>query len=109
MIFLVDAQLTAALARMLTSKGHEAAHVADINLRDADDASIWNYAQQRQAIIITKDEDFPLRSSQSTAPPVIIWLRIGNTSRKAIHEKFDFLLPDIMKHVEKGDRLIEVR
>ncbi|MCU0796295.1 MAG: DUF5615 family PIN-like protein [Akkermansiaceae bacterium] len=53
MRFVVDAQLPPALARLLTAHGHQAEHVADIGLRDADDSPIWLYALQQQAIIIT--------------------------------------------------------
>ena len=65
MRFVVDAQLPPALARLLTTHGHHAEHVADIGLRDADDSPLWCYALQHQAIIVTKDEDFPRRLSQS--------------------------------------------
>jgi predicted nuclease of predicted toxin-antitoxin system len=109
MRFVVDAQLPPALARLLTAHGHHAEHVADIGLRDADDSPIWRYALQHQAIIVTKDEDFPHRLSQSLTAPVIIWLRIGNTSRKALLQWFEPLLPQIVRHIQQGDRLIEVR
>jgi len=46
MRFIVDAQLPPALARFLESHGPDAAHVADIGLRAADDSSIWLYALQ---------------------------------------------------------------
>lgn len=109
MRFVVDAQLPPALARLLTAHGHQAEHVADIGLRDADDSAIWRYALQQQAIIITKDEDFPHRLSQTMTAPVIVWLRIGNTSRKALLQWFEPLLPQIVQHIQQGDRLIEVR
>lgn len=109
MRFIVDAQLPPALARLLASHGHHAEHVADIGLRDADDSSIWHYALQHQAIVVTKDEDFPHRLSRSLAAPVIIWLRIGNTSRNALLQWFEPLLPLIVQHIQQGDRLIEVR
>jgi predicted nuclease of predicted toxin-antitoxin system len=109
MRFIIDAQLPPALARMLTEHGYVAEHVTDIGLRDADDSPIWHYALQHQTIIVTKDEDFPHRLSQSVTAPVILWLRIGNTSRKALLQWFEPLLPSIIKHIQQGDRLIEVR
>jgi predicted nuclease of predicted toxin-antitoxin system len=39
--FLVDAQLPPALARVLSEKGHEAEHVADLGLVSATDSKIW--------------------------------------------------------------------
>lgn len=109
MRFLVDAQLPPALVQPLTACGHVAEHVADIGLRDADDSSIWDYALRHQAIIITKDEDFPHRLRQSRAAPVIVWLRVGNTSRRALLEWFGPLIARIVQLIQQGDRLIEVR
>ena len=109
MRFLVDAQLPPALARLLAAHGHQTEHVAELGLRDAEDSSIWNYALLHQAIIVTKDEDFPHRLSQSLEAPIIVWLRLGNTSRKALIQWFEPLLPQIVHHIQQGDRLIEVR
>ena len=108
MKFLVDAQLPPALARWLKETGHEAEHVEDLGLREGSDAAIWARALQSGAIIITKDEDFAARSVQSTAPPVIVWFRIGNTTNRALHAWFEPRLPGIVQLVAQGNRLVEV-
>ena len=59
--FIIDAQLPPALARLLSSRGHYAGHVADIGTEDADDSPIWDYALEHKAVVVTKDEDFPYR------------------------------------------------
>lgn len=109
MRFLIDAQLPPALARFLTSQGHEALHVGDISLNDADDSVIWDYAIEREAVLLTKDEDFPHRLSHSKSSPVIVWLRIGNTSRRALLSWVAPLIPQIVVMIQQGERLIEVR
>lgn len=109
MRFIVDAQLPPALARFLAAAGHTAEHVADIGLRDADDSPIWDYALKHKAVIVTKDEDFPHRLSQSQVTPIIVWLRIGNTSRLALLQWFEPLIPQVVELIERGDKLIEVR
>ncbi len=109
MRFLIDAQLPPALAKLLEAHGHIAEHVADIGLRHARDSPIWAYAMAHQAIIITKDEDFPQRMRQTQSSPVILWLRIGNTSRRALLQWFEPLLPQIETLITQGDRLIEIR
>ena len=109
MHFFIDAQLPPALARLLEKQGHVAEHVADIGLRHAEDSSIWTYALSNQAIIITKDEDFPQRMRQAKFSPVIVWLRIGNTSRSALLEWFVPLLPQIETFIAQRYRLIEIR
>ena len=40
---------------------------------------------------------------------IIIWLRIGNTSRRALLEWFEPMIPQIVQLIEQGERLIEVR
>ncbi len=109
MRFLVDAQLPPALASLLTQHGHQAEHLVDIGLRHADDSLIWRHALQHQAVLITKDEDFPHRLRQSTTAPIIVWLRIGNTSRKSLLQWFQPLIPKIIELIERGEKLIEVR
>lgn len=110
MRFIVDAQLPPALARLLSSRGHKAEHVGDIGMQEAEDTPIWNYALEHEAIVVTKDEDFPHRLSQNPEnAPTIVWLRIGNTSRQALLQRFEPLLPQIQALIERGDQLIEVR
>lgn len=109
MRFVIDAQLPPALARLLSEHGHLAEHVMDVGLRDADDSPIWNYALTVSAVIITKDEDFPHRLSQSKIGPAIVWIRIGNTSRKALLAWFEPLIPQIESLVLNGEKLIEIR
>jgi predicted nuclease of predicted toxin-antitoxin system len=109
MRFVIDAQLPPALAQLLTSRGHRAEHVADIGLRDADDSPIWRYAVEKQAILVTKDEDFPHRLRQGGTAPIVLWLRIGSTSRRALLQWFEPLLPQVETMVQQGERLIEVR
>lgn len=109
MRFLIDAQLSPALAKLIREKGHEAEHVRDLGMRDADDTTIWFYALENNAVVVTKDDDFVKRSRQSSTAPVVVWLRIGNTSRKALLEWFEPLLLKIETLVDQGEKLIEVR
>jgi predicted nuclease of predicted toxin-antitoxin system len=106
--FIVDAQLPPALVQLLRENACEAVAVREIGLRDATDAEIWRYAVQERAVIVTKDEDFAERCLYSRDSPVIVWLRIGNTSNQALKRWFVPLLPYIMRRIELGDRLIEV-
>ena len=62
MRFVVDAQLPPALAVWLVAQGHDAAHVLDLELTRASDATIWQHAEVTSAIIVTKDEDFAVRA-----------------------------------------------
>ena len=108
MRFVVDAQLPPALVQVLRDSGCDAVAVREIGLRDATDAEIWNHAMQREAVIITKDEDFAERCLYSQNQPVIVWLRIGNTSNQALLNWLMPLWPAIIRRIQVGDRLIEV-
>lgn len=108
MRFVVDAQLPPALARMLSGKGFEAEHVADINLGNAEDRAIWDYALKTGAAILTKDEDFATRIALDPSGPPIVWIRVGNTSRQALLRWIEPLLPAIEKALAANEKLIEV-
>jgi hypothetical protein len=49
------------------------------------------------AAIITKEEDFAERYLYSQDQPVIVWLRIGNTSNQALLSWFVPLWPEIIR------------
>jgi predicted nuclease of predicted toxin-antitoxin system len=108
-IFLVDAQLPPALANWLTQQGHTAQHVDDLGLRNVEDVVIWNWALSSEAIIVTKDEDFAERTARTTSGPVIVWLRIGNSTNRALLEWLEPRWPQVTVLLDAGNRLIEVR
>jgi predicted nuclease of predicted toxin-antitoxin system len=108
MRFLVDAQLPPALARWLETKGHAADHVEDLRLLNADDAEIWNHALSVNAAIVTKDVDFSIRTVISSSGPPVIWIRLGNTTNRALLERLDSLWPEIEHAMQRGEKLIEV-
>jgi len=109
MRFLVDAQLPPALARLLREHGHTSEHVTEIGLADAPDRDIWQYALERDAVIVTKDEDFAdLVATGREAPPVV-WVRTGNSRRAALLIWFEPLIDQIVEMVGSGQTLIELR
>ena len=108
MRFLVDAQLPPALARWLAEQGHVAEHVFDLGMASADDRLIWAYALQVGAVIVTKDEDFADRRARAGSGPAIVWIRVGNTSRRELLTWLRFRLPTIVEALERGEALIEI-
>ncbi len=109
MKFVVDAQLPPNLARILRDAGHDVQAVRELGLREADDTEIWDYALANYAAIITKDQDFAERLMSSRTVPAIVWLRIGNTSNRALLAWLLPLWPDILSRIESGENLVEVR
>jgi predicted nuclease of predicted toxin-antitoxin system len=104
--FLVDAQLPPALVTRLTEQGHTAQHVDDIDLRNAEDIAIWNQALSNNAIIVTKDEDFAERTARTTSGPIILWLRLGNSTNRALMRWLEPRWVSITALLEAGDRII---
>jgi len=108
MRFLVDAQLPPALAGWLREAGHEAQHVEDVGLREASDQTIWAHALQTGVIVVTKDEDFAERAARETTAPMIVWLRVGNTTNRFLREWIEPRLAGVVELAMQGHRLIEV-
>lgn len=108
MKILIDAQLPPALARWLREQGHDAEAVRDVGFREAEDGAIWELARQTSAVILTKDEDFAARAQHEPAGPVVVWLRVGNSSNTALRAWLEPRLSGIVQLVEQGSRLVEV-
>ena len=109
MRFLIDTQLPNALADWLRDRGHQAEHVLEIGLAQSNDKDIWHYAQEHDAVIVTKDEDFAEWVRRGRPGPAVVWLRIGNSSNPALFVWLEPLLPAIVQQLQKGERLIETR
>lgn len=109
MTFLIDAQLPPALVAWLHQQGHGAEHVDEVGLRNAEDIEIWHHAFSTGAIIITKDEDFAERTTRTTSGPVVVWLRIGNSTNRALMVWLLLRWEEITLLLDAGNRLIEVR
>jgi predicted nuclease of predicted toxin-antitoxin system len=107
--FLIDAQLPPALAQWLREAGHDAQAVREVGLREAEDGAIWRHAQAQNRVIITKDEDFAQRAQAGATGPLIVWLRIGNTSNTALRAWLLPQMPRLIELIGQGYRLVEVR
>jgi predicted nuclease of predicted toxin-antitoxin system len=107
--FLVDAQLPPALARFLVSLGHEAEHVYELDLASASDRQIWERATASDAVLVTKDEDFITMRALARAPgPPIVWVRLGNTTRRALLTRFASIMPAVLEALERGETVVQV-
>ena len=109
MRFLIDAQLPPALAKWLRESGHDAQAVREAGLREANDCDIWDHAIRTAAVLVTKDEDFPLRDQKANASPVIVWLRLGNSTNRILRLWFMPQLPQVIELIEGGVRVLEIR
>lgn len=109
MKFIVDAQLPLALTEWLRAKGHEADHVSTLLTVNARDQDIWDLARAESCVIITKDRDFAIWAADRRLGPQIVWLRLGNATRRVLIEWFEPRWPRIEQGLLDGLHLIEVR
>ena len=77
MKFFLDMPLSPALARWLSSQGHDALHAMDLGLQRAADIDIIARAKQEARTVITADLDYPrlLALAQATEPSLILFRR----------------------------------
>lgn len=108
MRFLLDAQPPPSAVVWLREQGHEAQAVRELGLLEAEDGVIWAYALRTGAVILTKDEDFAVRCQRGQAGPVVVWLRVGNASNRALRSWLEPRLPGMVQLIGQGSRLVEV-
>jgi predicted nuclease of predicted toxin-antitoxin system len=74
---LVDNALSPTLASTLSSMGHDAIHVRDVDLAHASDVRIFAFAAEQDRVVLSADTDFgtllALRGERS--PSVVLWRR----------------------------------
>jgi len=107
-LFVCDVHIPPRLAASLRAQGFEAVHVFDVGLEAADDSTIWDYAKDRDAIIVTKDRDFVQMDFTHPGPRIVL-VCLGNSSNRLLMDKFFALLPAILGHFEAGQRIVELR
>jgi predicted nuclease of predicted toxin-antitoxin system len=106
--FLVDANLPPHLCRWLRTHGHEAEHLADIDLLRATDTQIWDRGKNQQVIILSKDIDFYDRSLLFGAPPQVLHIAVGNCSNARLLEILESGWSDIEAALSSGSKLVSV-
>ena len=110
MNLLVDNQLPAALARFLAGEGLACRHVADIGLDACDDRVIGELAKAETLVIVTKDEDFALLADRKRdQAPQVVWVRMGNCRKSVLLAAFAAALPTLIRLLEEGQTVIEIR
>lgn len=84
MKLLLDQNLSPRLAKKLKEEFDSIVHVDELDMSEASDLIIWDYAKGNGFVIVTKDKDFLERSALLGHPPKIMHLRLGNCSTQDI-------------------------
>lgn len=109
MRFLIDAQLPVRLVDVFRGAGQSAVHVADVGLLLATDAEIRRYAEWQGMIVVTKDEDFAVARQLTGRGPAVLWIRLGNTTNRALVMRLEPLLEQIIAALTEGETVVEIR
>ena len=109
MHFLIDAQLPPALVFFFRDRGHDATHVFELFAHDEADEVIFERAITLGAVIVTKDEDFAIRSDARGAPPQVLWLRLGNCRNGPLVNAIAASFATAFEAFERGERIVEIR
>jgi predicted nuclease of predicted toxin-antitoxin system len=84
---LLDQNISFRVVVLLTNTFENVKQVKQLNLTDASDLDIWNYALKNKFTIVSFDSDFIDLANLKGSPPKIIWLRFGNSSNLKIANK----------------------
>jgi predicted nuclease of predicted toxin-antitoxin system len=84
MKLLLDENLSRRLVPFLQTAFPGSTQVALVGLERASDQDIWQYAQEHDFVIVTKDSDYYDFSMVLGAPPYVLWLQTGNAGKSAV-------------------------
>lgn len=89
-------------------QGHDAEHVYDIGMATAPDGEIWHYAARNAAVLVTKDDDFVALKAMRRDGPSVVWIRLGNTTKRALLAHMNRSFEQVISLLEKGEEVVEV-
>jgi predicted nuclease of predicted toxin-antitoxin system len=69
---------------------------------------IFTAARKANAVVLTKDADFPFLLAQNGAPPKVVWLTCGNTSNDNLKRILTGKLPAVLKLLTAGEEIVEI-
>ncbi len=94
---LLDQNLSPKLVHKLDDIYPDSIHVSHLDLDNASDKEIWEYARTHDYVIVTKDADFGDFSVVWGIPPQIIWIRRGNCTTNDIEEILRYNVTTLME------------
>jgi predicted nuclease of predicted toxin-antitoxin system len=86
MKLLFDENLSPKLPGLMAALFPDSKHVRECGLLGQSDEDVWEYARANSFTIVSKDSDFQQRSLLYGHPPKVVWLRIGNCTRRQLVE-----------------------
>lgn len=84
MKLLFDENLSRRLVRLLDDAYPGSEHVCSCGLANEQDDRVFRFAGERGFLLVTQDKDFQELSALRGSPPQVVWLRLGNSSTRAV-------------------------
>jgi len=84
MKLLLDENLSRRVVPFILDAYPGSSQIALLNMEQADDQAVWQYAKQNSFVIVTRDSDYIDLSALHGQPPKIVWLRTGNQTKAAV-------------------------
>jgi predicted nuclease of predicted toxin-antitoxin system len=81
---LLDENLSRRIVPFLQGTFPGSSQVVLEGLERAEDGEVWQFARDHGFVIVTKDSDFHELSLLRGAPPKVVWLRAGNSSKAEV-------------------------
>ena len=100
MKLLLDQNISRYILEPLREKYPGSDQVFLLDLAEASDKEIWDFAKEGDFTIVTKDSDFEEMSLVYGSPPKVIWLRCGNQTNK-------YILDILLQHIDQIMRFYE--
>ena len=104
MRFLIDNALSPHLARVLADAGHDAVHVRDYGLHDAEDPIILERAGIEDRVVVSVDSDFAmlLAVSRRSKPSLILFREAAIIRAQDYASQILESLPSLEAELEAG-------
>jgi predicted nuclease of predicted toxin-antitoxin system len=102
-----DVHISFKIVRFFEQKGIEAIHVNNILQGDvSSDASITDYANENDFVVVTKDADFQDSYFLAKKPKKLLKINLGNISTKKLIEILENNLSSIETHFNNSPCLV---
>lgn len=109
MRFLLDAHLPPALASAIRAVGHDCDEARKLIPPDSLDSEIANLANALGAAVLSKDVDFVDLVDRGVLHTALVRIRLPNMMAEETCAAVLPRLPSIIKSIEAGERIIEIR
>ncbi len=92
MRFLLDQDVYATTARLLSGLGHDVTLLAQIGLAQAEDEDLLRTAQNQSRLFVTRDRDFGKLVFVNALGCGVLYLRVMPSTQSSVHQELERVL-----------------